>query len=117
MALACEPPGLMGANSMLAPFPRPDDITKHFDFVTPLALPCFPAERRHAVMLFAQGLVALRARYGFLLVVDEAHATLVSGQHGGGAAEAVGVSSQIDVHTGNEVTDFSDEFCHVRIAL
>jgi hypothetical protein len=42
----------------------------------------------------------LRARYGFLLVVDEAHATLVTGQHGGGAAEAMGVEDSIDVHTG-----------------
>lgn len=44
----------------------------------------------------------MRARYKFLLVVDEAHATLVTGQHGGGAAEAAaGVSAaDIDVHTG-----------------
>jgi hypothetical protein len=47
-----------------------------------------------------QGLVRLRARYGFLLVVDEAHATLVTGQHGGGAAEAMGVVDSVDVHTG-----------------
>lgn len=44
--------------------------------------------------------MSLRARYGFLLVVDEAHATLVAGQHGGGAAEAAGVCDQVDVHTG-----------------
>jgi 7-keto-8-aminopelargonate synthetase-like enzyme len=47
-----------------------------------------------------QGLVELRSRYGFLLVVDEAHATLVAGAHGGGAAEAAGVVEHIDVHTG-----------------
>lgn len=52
-----------------------------------------------------QALVALRARYGFLLVVDEAHATLVAGQHGGGAAEAAGVEQHIDVHTGTRSTE------------
>lgn len=44
--------------------------------------------------------MSLRSHYGFLLVVDEAHATLVTGQHGGGAAEAAGVASAVDVHTG-----------------
>lgn len=37
---------------------------------------------------------------GGLLDVDEAHATLVTGQHGGGAAEAMGVEGSIDVYTG-----------------
>jgi len=42
-----------------------------------------------------QALAALRARYGFLLAVDEAHATLVCGDRGGGAAEALGVADQV----------------------
>jgi len=46
-------------------------------------------------------LCALRRKHGFLLVVDEAHATLVCGSRcGGGAAELFGVSSEIDVHVG-----------------
>ncbi len=43
----------------------------------------------------AQALARLRARYGFLLAVDEAHATLVLGEHGAGAAEAMGVADQV----------------------
>lgn len=48
------------------------------------------------------GLVALKRKHGFLLVIDEAHATLVCGPRGGGAAEAagVGVSREVDVHVG-----------------
>jgi len=42
----------------------------------------------------------LRERYGFLLALDEAHATLVCGHNGGGAAEAAGVSCQVDLHIG-----------------
>ena len=60
----------------------------------------------------------LRRRHGFLLVIDEAHATLVCGARGGGAAEALlgeggggggegqsgflssSSSSEIDVHVG-----------------
>jgi len=45
-------------------------------------------------------LARLRARYGFMLVVDEAHATLVLGERGAGAAEAMGVADQVDVHVG-----------------
>ena len=46
-------------------------------------------------------LCRLRRKHGFLLVVDEAHATLVCGSRfGGGAAELFGVSDQIDVHVG-----------------
>jgi 8-amino-7-oxononanoate synthase len=40
-------------------------------------------------------LAGLRARYGFLLAVDEAHATLVCGERGGGAAEQFGVADQV----------------------
>mmetsp|Transcript_33223 Transcript_33223/g.60048 ORF Transcript_33223/g.60048 Transcript_33223/m.60048 type:complete len:599 (-) Transcript_33223:73-1869(-) len=47
-----------------------------------------------------RGLTALRRRHGFLLAVDEAHATLVCGAHGGGAAEALGVADQVDLHVG-----------------
>jgi 8-amino-7-oxononanoate synthase len=36
-----------------------------------------------------EALARLRRRYGALLVVDEAHATLVHGEHGGGAVEQV----------------------------
>ncbi|MEW5298964.1 MAG: hypothetical protein WDW38_004877 [Sanguina aurantia] len=46
------------------------------------------------------GLAALKARHDFLLMVDEAHATLVCGEHGGGAAEAMGVAHHVDVHVG-----------------
>ena len=45
-------------------------------------------------------LVALKRRRPFLLAVDEAHATLVCGPTGGGAAEALGVSRDVDVHVG-----------------
>jgi 8-amino-7-oxononanoate synthase len=47
-----------------------------------------------------QGLARLRRRYGFLLVVDDAHATLVCGEHGGGTAEMQGASAAVDVHVG-----------------
>lgn len=62
-----------------------------------------------------RALARLRRRHGFLLVIDEAHATLVCGPRGGGAAEALlgsgegdgggagggGVSSSdVDVHVG-----------------
>ncbi|KAL4451868.1 hypothetical protein ABPG75_007530 [Micractinium tetrahymenae] len=46
------------------------------------------------------GLAALRRKHGFLLVVDEAHATLVCGGRGGGAAEMFGVASEVDLHVG-----------------
>ena len=46
------------------------------------------------------GLVALKARHGALLCLDEAHATLVFGQHGGGIAEAQGVGEDVDLHIG-----------------
>lgn len=47
-----------------------------------------------------QGLAALKQQYGFLLVIDDAHATLVCGPQGGGAAEMMGVSQHVDVHVG-----------------
>ncbi|CAI5961039.1 unnamed protein product [Closterium sp. NIES-64] len=45
-------------------------------------------------------LAALKAKHGFLLVLDEAHATLVCGSTGGGAAEEMGVKPAVDVHVG-----------------
>jgi len=47
-----------------------------------------------------KGLVTLRQRYGALLCLDEAHATLVFGHRGGGVAQAMGVERQVDVHVG-----------------
>ncbi|KAG2427191.1 hypothetical protein HXX76_010910 [Chlamydomonas incerta] len=47
-----------------------------------------------------RGLAALKRRHGFLLALDEAHATLVCGAGGGGAAEAAGVADQVDLHVG-----------------
>jgi 8-amino-7-oxononanoate synthase len=45
-------------------------------------------------------LVELKRRHGCVLVVDEAHATLVFGKGGGGVAEEVGVSEEIDFQIG-----------------
>jgi len=45
-------------------------------------------------------LVRLRKTFGFLLIIDEAHATLVCGENGGGAAEMFGVQDSVDVHVG-----------------
>jgi len=45
-------------------------------------------------------LVRLKHKYNFLLIVDEAHATLVFGERGGGVAEALGVEHDIDLHVG-----------------
>ena len=47
-----------------------------------------------------QELATLRTRYGFLLVVDEAHGTLVLGERGGGACEALAVGDHVDVRVG-----------------
>ena len=47
-----------------------------------------------------QGLAALRQKYGFLLAVDEAHATLVCGSRGQGAAAVAGVEHCVDLHIG-----------------
>lgn len=46
------------------------------------------------------GLVRLRHQYGFALALDEAHATLVAGHAGGGAAEMFGVADEVDIHIG-----------------
>jgi len=47
-----------------------------------------------------RGLVELRARYGFVLLVDEAHATGVFGMRGSGVVEEEGVSEQVDLVMG-----------------
>ena len=47
-----------------------------------------------------QTLAELRRQFGCLLLVDDAHGFLTLGDFGGGAAEATGVSSQVDVHCG-----------------
>jgi 8-amino-7-oxononanoate synthase len=46
------------------------------------------------------GLARLRARHGALLCLDEAHATLVFGDRGGGVAEAQGMAHAVDIHVG-----------------
>ncbi|XP_024542140.1 8-amino-7-oxononanoate synthase isoform X1 [Selaginella moellendorffii] len=45
-------------------------------------------------------LVQLRDKYNFVLVIDDAHGTLVCGENGGGVAEAYGVEEKIDVYVG-----------------
>ncbi|CAL4923819.1 unnamed protein product [Urochloa decumbens] len=45
-------------------------------------------------------LVKLRRKYGFLLVIDDAHGTLVCGENGGGAAELFECENDIDISVG-----------------
>jgi 8-amino-7-oxononanoate synthase len=45
-------------------------------------------------------IVEVRRRHACLLVVDEAHATLVYGRRGGGLAEALGVEAEVDLQVG-----------------
>ncbi|KAI5061102.1 hypothetical protein GOP47_0023607 [Adiantum capillus-veneris] len=45
-------------------------------------------------------LVALRKKYNFLLVIDDAHGTLLCGETGGGVAEALNVEGQVDIVVG-----------------
>ncbi|RLN42433.1 hypothetical protein C2845_PM01G46330 [Panicum miliaceum] len=46
-------------------------------------------------------LVKLRRKYGFLLVVDDAHGTLVCGENGGGVPELFGCENDIDICLGS----------------
>lgn len=45
-------------------------------------------------------IVELCQRYGALIVLDEAHSTLVFGAHGGGVAEHFGLVDRVDFHVG-----------------
>eukprot|EP00892_Ulva_mutabilis_P006620 jgi/Ulvmu1/432/UM001_0439.1 len=47
-----------------------------------------------------QELCRLRAEHRFLLLVDDAHGTLVLGKNGGGVADMTGTSCSVDVHVG-----------------
>eukprot|EP00890_Picochlorum_soloecismus_P005959 jgi/Picsp_1/6364/NSC_03713-R1_8-amino-7-oxononanoate synthase len=45
-------------------------------------------------------IVNLKREFPFLLIIDEAHATLVCGENGGGAAEMLQVEHDVDIHLG-----------------
>ncbi|MCD6516118.1 MAG: aminotransferase class I/II-fold pyridoxal phosphate-dependent enzyme [Candidatus Aminicenantes bacterium] len=47
-----------------------------------------------------QGIVPICKKYGAKLLVDEAHATLVFGEKGGGVAEHFGVEDEVDISIG-----------------
>jgi len=47
-----------------------------------------------------QELCRLRSKHKFLLLVDDAHGTLVLGTSGGGVSEMTKTSASIDVHVG-----------------
>lgn len=47
-----------------------------------------------------QELVAIKREFNTLLMVDEAHATAVMGEHGRGSAELLGVAEDIDIQMG-----------------
>lgn len=47
-----------------------------------------------------RALATLKRRYGFLLAVDDAHATLVCGERGAGTAAMLGVEESVDLHVG-----------------
>ncbi|CAL4932816.1 unnamed protein product [Urochloa decumbens] len=46
-------------------------------------------------------LVKLRRKYGFLLVVDDAHGTLLCGENGGGVPELYGCENDVDICLGS----------------
>ncbi|KAK3157624.1 hypothetical protein QOZ80_2AG0125210 [Eleusine coracana subsp. coracana] len=48
-----------------------------------------------------QELIKLRRKYGFLLVVDDAHGTLVCGENGGGVPELFGCENDVDIVVGS----------------
>ncbi|MCL7043791.1 hypothetical protein MKW94_020591, partial [Papaver nudicaule] len=45
-------------------------------------------------------LATLRKKHGFLLVIDDAHGTLVCGKNGGGVAEEFNCESDVDICVG-----------------
>jgi 8-amino-7-oxononanoate synthase len=47
-----------------------------------------------------ESIVALKRQHGAVLVIDEAHATLVHGAEGGGVAEAAGVAGEVEFQVG-----------------